>query len=533
MSDWYKYLTIERDEHEDQMDMERVDAILFWGLAFIVLVIPLIVRVHIGDFISPSITQTDVLDTGKKADVFTYYKFVVLLVSTAFLSLVFLYKVLVLNYQIPKTKIDIALAVLAVCLTLSAVLAPYKTLALYGLHNRHEGTLTYLCYLMLFFIASNIRYTVRRFQQFIYFLTPFIIINTILGTLNFFGYDVLQLHWVRTLLYSSLPEGAKIAQGSSFLATINHGNYVSGVSAFFVALFFCLAVLEKKIWKKILNGLIASAAFALLLSSLSSNGFVTLVLMSPLFVYMIVKAEKRKVAALSSLVLMVVFVAVYVPFVKQNHRVWDETIGFFIPYNPFQQDHQQAGLNTAFKDIEQVVGHITERVVSGSSAYADAEEYRLPKLPGPGIAPGSGRAFIWEKALELISDKPFIGYGLDTFPYFFNQDDPEKNSNLGEGYSVIVDKPHNMYIGMAFGAGIVALSALVVVMVGGAIQLLRSTRVRFNVYIAALCAALMAYVIQGMFNDSIIGTAVFFWVGLGVSIGFLRTTNKSIKGRNR
>ncbi|KPC99192.1 hypothetical protein LR69_02609 [Geobacillus sp. BCO2] len=66
MSDWYKYLNIERDEHEDQLDMERVDAILFWGLAFIVLAIPLIARVHIGDFISPSITQTDVLDTGKK-----------------------------------------------------------------------------------------------------------------------------------------------------------------------------------------------------------------------------------------------------------------------------------------------------------------------------------------------------------------------------------------------------------------------------------------------------------------------------------
>ncbi|MGG3834047.1 O-antigen ligase family protein, partial [Geobacillus thermocatenulatus] len=92
MSDWYKYLNIERDEHEDQLDMERVDAILFWGLAFIVLAIPLIARVHIGDFISPSITQTDVLDTGKKADVFTYYKFIVFLVSTAFLSLVFLYR---------------------------------------------------------------------------------------------------------------------------------------------------------------------------------------------------------------------------------------------------------------------------------------------------------------------------------------------------------------------------------------------------------------------------------------------------------
>ncbi|ASS98114.1 MULTISPECIES: O-antigen ligase family protein [Geobacillus] len=532
MSDWYKYLNIERDEHEDQLDMERVDAILFWGLAFIVLAIPLIARVHIGDFISPSITQTDVLDTGKKADVFTYYKFIVFLVSTAFLSLVFLYKVFVLNYQIPKTKINIALAVLAVCLTLSAVLAPYKTLALYGMYDRHEGTITYLCYLMLFFIASNIRYTLRRIQWLIYCFTPFVIMNAILGIVNFFGYDVLKLHWVQNLLYSSLPEGAKLAQGSRFLATINHGNYVSGISAFFIALFSYLTIFEKRLWRKIVNGLFASLAFAMLLSSLASSGFVTLVLMSPLFIYMFVKAEQKKTAVLSSLVLVVAFVAIYIPFVKHNSRVWDETIGFFIPYNPFQQHHQQeAALDEAIMDIKQIAGNITKKVVSGSLAYADEQEYKLPELPGPGIAPGSGRAFIWEKALELISEKPFLGYGLDTFPYFFNQDDPEKNSNLGEGYSVIVDKPHNMYIGMAFGAGIVALSALVVVIAGGLIQLLRSVHVRLNAYVAALSAGLMAYAIQGMFNDSIIGTAVFFWVGLGVSIGFSRITTKQISQR--
>ncbi|GAD13503.1 wsaB [Geobacillus kaustophilus GBlys] len=530
MSDWYKYLQIERDAQEDRLDRERVDTVLFWGLASIIVIVPLIVRLHIADFIGPTITQTTVLDTGPKADVFTYYKSMFLLCMTVLLTLLFLYKVFVLHETIPKTNIYIGLAVLAVCLTLSAVFAPYKTLALYGMHDRHEGTLTYLCYVMLCFIAANIRCTMNRIRWFVYSLYPFVLINAALGVVNFFGYDVLKVSWIQRLLYSSLPEGAKIAEGSRFLATINHGNYVSGISACLIVLFSTLAILEGRLWQKFTHGFFASLSFALLLSSLSSNGFVTIVLMSPVLVYIMMRTRQKKQALLSIASLLFAFSAIYIPFVKHDSRVWDETIGFFVGRNPFQLHHEQAAAwQGAAKNLKQMATDIAETMVSGSSAYAAEPEYKLPELPGPGIAPGSGRAFIWKKAIELIGQKPFFGYGLDTFPYFFNQDDPEKNANLGEGYSVIVDKPHNMYIGLAFGAGLLALIAFLVIIGSWLIDITRSVRMHLHVYPFALSLGLIAYLIQGLFNDSIVGTAVFFWIGLGLSVSFIMHQNQTIK----
>lgn len=43
-----------------------------------------------------------------------------------------------------------------------------------------------------------------------------------------------------------------------------------------------------------------------------------------------------------------------------------------------------------------------------------------------------------------------------------------------------------------------------------------------GVLVASLFAAWCAYLVQGMFNDSIIGTAPVFWILFGVSVSVLR-----------
>ncbi|WKA47198.1 O-antigen ligase family protein [Geobacillus zalihae] len=517
MSDWYKYLNIERDEHEDQLDMERVDAILFWGLAFIVLAIPLIVRVHIGDFISPSITEADILDTGKKADVFTYYKHILLLISTACLSLLFIYKVAVLRHSIPKTKINISLALLAIFITLSAVFAPYKTLALYGMYDRNEGTITYLCYLMLFFIAANIHYTEKRLKWALYCLYPFVMINTLLGIVNFYGYNVLELNWVKKLLYSNLPQGAKLTEGSRLIATINHGNYVSGISAVLTTLFFTWALLDKNKIRSIVNFVMSLLCFAMLLSSLSVSGFLTLTLILPIVFLFVFKSIYKRKFAVTFATFLVGAACVYVVMVNHNPKVWDETFGFFIKSNPF------AEARAVVDELQQAFD--ASHVYAETGSNQENKEYQLPQLPESGVGPGSGRLYIWKKTWELIQYRPLFGYGLDTLPYFFPQDDPEKQANI-ETYTVIVDKPHNMYIGIAYGAGVIALLAFVAFIVNiGLLTIKRFISTKLvddkQAIFASVAIACGAYLIQALFNDSIIGTAVIFWILLGLLVSFL------------
>ncbi|HZG59603.1 MAG TPA: O-antigen ligase family protein [Anoxybacillus sp.] len=525
----YRYLKIERDEEEDKLEMEKVDRLLFFGLILTFILVPILTRIHMTEYISPLITNTDILDTGQKADVFTFYKYIALVISTIVLSLLFLYKVVVLRYAIPKLKINIFLAVLFVFIILSAIFAPYKMIALHGMYNRHDGTITYLCYLILFFIAANIQYNVKMMRWVMYALYPFIVINTVLGLLNFYGYDVLQLSWIKHLLYSNLPEGAKISQGSRLLATINHGNYVSGVSAVLTALFFTWALLDKNKIRSIVNLIMSLLSFAMLLSSLSVSGFLTLILIIPIVFLFIFKSLYKRKFVVTFATFLVGAVSIYVLMVNHNPKVWDETFGFFIKQNPFAKEQASStyleSINKAFKEKGFSHLFVPNQVHAETNNQKTEEEYKLPELPESGIGPGSGRLYIWEKTFELIQQRPLFGYGLDTLPYFFPQDDPEKHANI-ETYTVIVDKPHNMYIGIAYGAGVIALLAFVALIFNitlSTIKHLIKNKLTNDEHIifASVAIACFAYLIQALFNDSIIGTAVIFWVLLGLLASFL------------
>ncbi|QAV25723.1 O-antigen polymerase [Neobacillus thermocopriae] len=513
---WEKYLKIERDEQEDQLEMQKVDRLLWIGLLLVLFLVPVVVRVGVIDYAAP-FTGSDILDTGKKAELFTYYKYKLLVISTIVLTGIFLYKVIVLKYEIPKSSIYVFLALFSLMIVLSTIFAPYKLLALHGMYNRHDGALANICFLTLLFIASNIRYSTKMMVGILYALYPFVMLNTLLGLLNFYGYNVLQVPFVYDIVNSGMSEGAEIDEGSRLWGTVNHGNYVSGVSAFLIVLFFTWALLDKNKVRSAVNVMVALLCFAMLLSSLSVSGFLTFTLILPLIFLLIFKVAYKRKFAITFTAFLAGATCIYVVMVNHNPRVWDETFGFFIKTNPFAEAHAMMdGLRQAFDP---------SHVYAESEHNQQDQAYELPQLPESGVGSGSGRLYIWKKTWELIQQRPLLGYGLDTLPYFFPQDDPEKHANI-ETYTVIVDKPHNLYIGIAYGAGVIALFALIAFVANIAILAMkRIAKTMFGddeqAIFASIALACSAYLVQALFNDSIIGTAVIFWILLGVLVSFL------------
>jgi O-Antigen ligase len=525
-AEFYKYWEIPRDEKEDQLELEQVDRFLVFGLTLTLLIVPIVSRLYINsDFVSPLLTDINILSTGEKTDLFTAYKYFFLVISTMLLSLLFLYKVFILRYSIPSHLAYLFLGVLAVSIALSVVFAPYKTLALHGAYNRHDGAITYLCYTLLFFIAANIKYNLKMIKTVLYGLYPFVFINVCLGLLNFYGYDVLQWSWVKSLLYSSLPDGVEMSQGSRMITTVNHGNYISGASAVFIAFFLVWALLDKSRIRSVIQLLFALASFAMLLASLSVSGFLTIVILFPIIVLIGIKYSSRKQFIIYLLIFLIGSSFIYITMVKHNSKVWDETFGFFIKSNPF------AEAQTVVSELQK--SFALSHVYAETGSNRENTEYKLPELPESGIGPGSGRLYIWEKTFELIQQRPLFGYGLDTLAYFFPQDDPEKHANI-ETYTVIVDKPHNMYIGIAYGAGVIALMAFLALIFNIALLTIKHLiKNKFidndeHIIFVSIAAACCAYLIQALFNDSIIGTAVIFWVLFGLLASFL-TQNKQEK----
>lgn len=507
------------EETEEELENRKIDKILTIGLLLIILIVPLIVRAHYSDFASPQVTGTT-MDTGSKGDIYTFYKFALLLIGTLVLSLIFLYKVFFVGYVIPKSKTNILAGLFAITLMLSAVFAPNKTLALFGMYNRHEGTLTYLCYITLFFIASNIKFTKKQLYWFVYILYPFVIFNALLGLLSFFGIDILKYDLGKAILYAGLPEGSTLQEGSKFIATINHGNYVSGIAAVLIGIFLTNSLLDKNWLLSLVNILFAVVTFSMMLSSLSSSGFVTLLAITPFIVLLVLKASNKKKFVLMGITFLILSTGIFTVMASHNSKVWDETFGVIFNKNPFEQgDNNTVGVNFSFEN----------------KVFAEEKvEFSFPKLPESGIGAGSGRLYIWGKTWELIKDRPFLGYGLDTLPYHFPQNDPGKHSNI-ETYTVVVDKPHNMFVGVAYGSGLLAVISFIGLLVFMLIKGLNSVVKENHTVMISILVGSIGYILQGLFNDTISGTGIIFWILMGtLTSNSLRKNNeKKVSIKNR
>ncbi|EKE05204.1 MAG: O-antigen polymerase [uncultured bacterium] len=134
---------------------------------------------------------------------------------------------------------------------------------------------------------------------------------------------------------------------------------------------------------------------------------------------------------------------------------------------------------------------------------------------------GSARGYIWSRTLPLILKSPLVGYGTDTFPIIFPQDD-----YLGKYYNyqtanMLVDKAHNIYLQSAVSSGIpylLSFLGLVSTFLIRSFKKLRFNQFQFStVYESALFTAIISYLIAGLFNDSTVHVSPVFWVLFGLS----------------
>jgi hypothetical protein len=490
---------------------KKIDQKLVWLLVLALSLLPLLTRAVVFPFYSPVISGS-MLDSGMRSDVFTYYKFVWLCVISVIVLVIFLYKMLGKGYEIPASYINVPLGIMFLFILLSGVFAEYKSVALFGQYNRHEGTLTYLGYLVLFFVSANLTLNEKQTNYILAALYPFLFINVFLSLAYFYGYNILQHAFFRGLLFPVSLQNSFNAD-AYVSSTLNNPNYVSGIAAVLTLMFLTKALLGSDRKRKITDFVCAAAAFAMLLSSLSTSGFVTSFLLLPVVLLFILYSHNRKKGLLTGAGALTVFAVVFAVMNSHNPNVWNESIGFFF-------DSAKEGAQSRWNAEQH--SPFTAEVAHAEENQSVDDEFNLPPQ---GWAAGTGRAYIWSKTLDLIKERPIFGYGLDTLAYFFPQDDPMKNAGLNDP-NTIVDKPHNMYIGIAFGAGIIALLAFLVLLFRHAWQhialLKKRIRTERQVILASLFAGWCAYLVQALFNDSVIGTGVVFWILFGVSISLLR-----------
>ncbi|MER2076573.1 O-antigen ligase family protein [Psychrobacillus psychrotolerans] len=493
-------ITVTRDEKEDKVSIERIDRLIFWLFLAALTLIPLVIGAKANLFVSPSISGTGITSTGYQLDFFTYFKFVSLLIITLLSLGIFLYKVLFLNYKIKWDVLSFSIIAFIVSLTLSVIFAEYKSIALWGLYNRYDGAITFISYAVLMFIAIHITYPKNALSKLVYTLYPFVWINVIIALMNLYGVNILQnanFHDIFTLF---LIDEMAINEGSVLTGTLNQWNYMSGYSAVMAIIFLTLAIFKGSIKSRVVNLMTAVASFLTILASTSTSGFITLVIMTVLLMILaIVKKNKKK--AIVWLGIFIILASSSTGLLsKQNPKVWDESVGFFIKTNPFVK------LDGAFLELN----------FPNYKVEAAESTLELPTLAERYYSAGSGRTYIWVKVLELVKEKPITGYGLDTLTYHFPQNDINKRSGMFDE-NIIIDKPHNFFINILYGSGLLGFLSLICFVSIYSFKLFKYViKDKQSPIIWAFILGWGAFLIQGIFNDSVIGATIVPFLSISI-----------------
>lgn len=505
-------IKINRDEVEDAHSRKKIDK---WILIFLLLVIgliPLLVGGYLKEVISPLIEDRELLQSGYKIDVFTHYKFIGLVSITTIVLSLFLYKLYFLDYKIPSNTILYFFTIFIISIVFSVVFSPTKTIALYGQFNRSDGALSYICYIVLMFISMNITYPKKIIHYILYSLIPLTLINFILITMNFSGKDALQFDVLRNSISIFLPVDVTLSESSTILGTLNHFNYMSGMFSILTVLFLSCTLIVKSNFKKIFYLLISLISFAIVLMALSKSGFLTIICFIPILVWFILKSKQRIFSFISFVLFISIGGVLIHVFSLENSEVWDESIGIIIPNNPYKIKKEVAISSKVTWDMFDI---------KDNKAYAADKQFELPIIPESGVGTGSGRVFIWERTLELTMKRPLFGYGLDTLMYNFPHNDIELRANL-ETETVVVDKPHNLFIGVLYGTGIIGFIGflgIIAVICWHSLKHIISFNSKNGELLVLLGVAWIAYIFQSLFNDSLPGITAPFWIIGGIILG--------------
>jgi hypothetical protein len=182
------------------------------------------------------------------------------------------------------------------------------------------------------------------------------------------------------------------------------------------------------------------------------------------------------------------------------------------------------------------IGDDNKLYLTNSAGTADIDSLETP--PHFGFKGkeqlGSARGYIWSRTLPMVVGHLLLGAGPDTFVLYFPQ-----NDLLGKYWAygtanMIVDKPHNLYLQIWFGAGGITLLAFLTIVILYLVDSFRLYALKKQyqmkqIFGIALCLGVVGYLCAGMFNDSVISVAPVFWIILGVGIAVNYENRRELK----
>ena len=270
----------EKIEKQDQ----RINKILWIPLVLLLGFVPLIMRMLVINPTDESVI--DALNTTEIIDIYSNFKATAIVVlCVAMLVMLFL----VFDRQ--KLKFDKTIkwyfigGGLFIGITLIAtILSKHPSIAWWGMPDRAEGFVMTACYVLM---MGYTLYSLRDYRSYTYIIGSLgflVIISTIIGVFQYFGYDLFtKVDFFKNLILSSEAKalGASVAsefESGKVFGTMFHYNYMGSFGAMMVPFFLTLTLFIRNKWQKLFCSVISLCAMFLLFGSTSRAGVIGLVL---------------------------------------------------------------------------------------------------------------------------------------------------------------------------------------------------------------------------------------------------------------
>jgi putative inorganic carbon (hco3(-)) transporter len=127
---------------------------------------------------------------------------------------------------------------------------------------------------------------------------------------------------------------------------------------------------------------------------------------------------------------------------------------------------------------------------------------------------GDIRKIVWKGAFNAVREKPWFGWGVETFAWVYYRFKPIEH-NLTSEWDFLYNKAHNEYLNYAATSGLIGLGTYILIIIVFSITTLGyiiKNTTRQSIIIAGLFSGWISLLISHFFGFSVVVTSLLFWL---------------------
>jgi len=368
-------------------------------------------------------------------------------------------------FSLPRLAGTVFLFLYGCSAVISTILSIDRNLSLRGDFGRFEGLFTLLAYVSLVVIFAGLVESRMQAEQLVKWLLASTFLVALYGIIQYLGFNPTR-HFIASLNVNNVIN-----------STMGNGNFLGKFLVLTGPLFagYCLYKNEKKIWFMCCGALVF-VVMALVLS--------------------MARASWLGFACAALLFLCLVF-----------------------RYGGAEQKRHVVFLGAAIAGALLVLGAFA---ASGLGSFNIGTRFAAKAGSTFNLQAGQGsatRLFIWGKAVPLIQERPWFGYGPDTHEKVYKGFTFESFKRFKT--PGIIDRAHNNYIDISIAQGLFGLFAYCGVVVSFLVLLWRRLKSepdnRLRMLFCAIFSGYAGYMANDFFSFSVVSVSPTFWALMGLT----------------